>query len=85
VNTTWWKIVVMISIVGLLIALTVSPVVFYRKRQKASATKGPASLHRTDLIEPPAKPAIGYALSPEEALDRMYPSADGRLVNLRIA
>ena len=71
VNTSWWKIAAIVSIVGLLAAFAVFMVVFYRKRQKPSASKGPILLHRTDLIEPPAKPAIGNALSPEEALDRI--------------
>ena len=57
-------------------------VVFYRKRQKPSASKGPILLHRTDLIEPPTKPAIGNALSPEEALDRIKAIRQFLLLNL---
>jgi hypothetical protein len=69
--TSWWETVAYGSIVGLFVLLTVSAFVFYRKRQKASASRGPVLLHRTDLIEAPAKPAIGNALSPEQALDKI--------------
>jgi hypothetical protein len=70
-NATWWEILVWGSIVGLLATLTACAVVIYRKRQKASVSKEQVLLHRTDLIEAGAEPAIGKALSPEAALDKI--------------
>jgi hypothetical protein len=70
-NATWWETLAYGSIVGLLVALTACSVVIYKKRQKTSVSKGQVLLHRTDLIEAAAEPAIGKALSPEAALDKI--------------
>jgi hypothetical protein len=70
-TTSWWETLAYGSIVGLLVALTSSAIVIYKKRQKASVSKGRVLLHRTDLIEAAAEPAIGKALSPEAALDKI--------------
>src|SRR5262249_55437822 len=70
-NTAWWETLAFGSIVGLLVALTACAVVIYKKRQEASVSKGQVLLHRTDLIEAAAEPAIGKALSPEAALDKI--------------
>jgi hypothetical protein len=70
-NTSWLETIAYGLIVSLLFALTVSEIVFYRKRQKASALKGRVLLHRTDLIEAGAEPTFGNALSPEEGLDKI--------------
>jgi hypothetical protein len=70
-NTSWWQTLAYGSIVGLLVALTACAVVVYKKRQKPSVSKGQVLLHRTDLIEAAAEPAIGKGLSPEAALDKI--------------
>jgi hypothetical protein len=70
-TTSWWETLAYGSIVGLLVALISSAIVIYKKRQKASVSKGRVLLHRTDLIEAAAEPAIGKALSPEAALDKI--------------
>jgi hypothetical protein len=70
-NTSWLETIAYGSIVSLLFALTVSEIVFYRRRQKASALKGRALLHRTDLIEAAAEPTFGDALSPGEGVDKI--------------
>jgi hypothetical protein len=54
-NTSWLETIAYGSIVSLLFALTVSEIVFYRKRKKASALKGRVLLHCTDLIEAAAR------------------------------
>jgi hypothetical protein len=70
-NTSWLETIAYGSIVSLLLALTVSEIVFYRKRRKASALKGRVLLHRTDLKEAAAEPTLRDGLSPEEALDKI--------------
>jgi hypothetical protein len=70
-NTSWLETIAYGSIVSLLFALTVSEIVFYRKRKKASALKGRVLLHRTDLIEAAAEPTLRRGLSPEEALNKI--------------
>jgi hypothetical protein len=70
-NTSWLETIAYGSIVSLLFALTVSEIVFYRKRQKASSLKGRVLLRRTDLTEAAAEPTLGNALSPEEGIDKI--------------
>jgi hypothetical protein len=70
-NTSWLETIAYGSIVCLLFALTVSEIVFYRKRKKTSALKGRVLLNRTDLIEAAAEPALRHGLSPEAALDKI--------------
>jgi len=70
-NTSWLETIAYGSIVSLLFALTVSEIVFYRNRKKASSLKGRVLLHRTDLIEAAAEPTLRHGLSPEEALDKI--------------
>jgi hypothetical protein len=69
--TSWLETLAYGSIVSLLLAVAVSEIVFYRKRQKASALKGRVLLYRTDLIEAASEPTSANALSPEEALDKI--------------
>jgi hypothetical protein len=69
--TSWWKVLGYGLIVSLLTASTIFAIVFYRRRRIASALERQVLLHRRDLIEVAAKPAISKTLSPEEALDRI--------------
>jgi hypothetical protein len=67
-----WETVPYGSIGGLLlVVLTACIVVIYRKRQKVPASKRQASQPGMYLIESPAQPVIGRALSPDEALARI--------------
>jgi hypothetical protein len=67
-----WETVPYGSIGGLLlVVLTACIVVIYRKRQKVPASKRQASQPGMNLIEAPAQPVIGRALSPDEALARI--------------
>ena len=70
-NTSWLETIAYGSIVSLLFALTVSEIVFYRNRKKASSLKGRVLLHRTDLIEAAAEPTLRHGLSPEAALNKI--------------
>jgi hypothetical protein len=67
-----WETVPNGSIVGLLlVGLTASTVVIYRRRQKAPASKSQVLQPGTNSIEAPAHPVIGHAISPEAALAKI--------------
>lgn len=67
-----WETVPYGSIVGLLlVGLTASTVVIYRRRQKAPASKSRVLQPGTNSIEAPAQPVIGHAISPEAALAKI--------------
>jgi hypothetical protein len=81
-NTGWLETMAYGSIVSLLFALTVSELIFYRRRQKASALKGRALLHRADLIEAAAESTFGDALSPGEGFDKIEAIRQSLLLDL---
>ena len=67
-----WETVPYASIVGLLlVGLTASTVVIYRRRQKTPASKSQVLQPGTNCIEAPAQPVIGHAISPEAALAKI--------------
>ena len=67
-----WETVPYGSIVGLLlVGLTASTVVIYRRRQKTLASKSKVLQPSTNSIEAPAQPVIGHAISPEAALAKI--------------
>jgi hypothetical protein len=67
-----WETVPYGSIVGLLlVGLTASTVVIYRRRQKAPASRSQVLQPGTNSIEAPAQPVIGHAISPEAALAKI--------------
>ena len=67
-----WETVPYASIVGLLlVGLTASTVVIYRRRQKAPASKSQVLQPGTNSIEASAQPVIGHAISPEAALAKI--------------
>ena len=60
------------SIIGfLLVVLTASTIVIYRRRQKAPASKAQALQPGTNPLEARAQPVTGHALSPDAALARI--------------
>jgi hypothetical protein len=67
-----WETVPFGSIVGLLlVGLTASTVVIYRRQQKAPASKSQVLQPGTNSIEAPVQPVIGHAISPEAALAKI--------------
>jgi hypothetical protein len=81
-TTSWWKTVAYLSIVGLLAALTICAVVFYRKQRKADASRAEVLLHRADLVGAAAGPAACKVLTPEQALEKIEAIRQSLLLEL---